>query len=118
MADQESGTEIPGLTLSQYDIVNAKSLDESFAAIPAFCGLIAGFEAFVINEYVEKEIKDEIEYNDEFRAGLFIFIVSFALNVAAAITAFLFGLFVKERTYKECFMTRIIVFHPYFIVIV
>lgn len=64
---------------------------------------IAGFEAFVIstNTFWEKEIKDEIEYNDEFRAGLFIFIVSFALLMLLQLSLrfFFWTLCQKEGTY-------------------
>ena len=36
------------------DLRNAKSVKESMDAVNGFCGLMAGFEGFIINEYVKK----------------------------------------------------------------
>ena len=70
--------------------------------------MIVGFEGFIFNDYVIKNGSTTPQYSGVFRAGLFVFIISFTLNAATAITAFLFGLFMKEGTYKEWFMTVVV----------
>ena len=83
---------------------NAKSVKESMDAVHAFCGLMAGFEGFIINEYVnsngnaaehpfdaEGESMYEDPFADTFQWGLFLLTLSFSLNLAAATASFLWG---------------------------
>ena len=39
---------------NKHDLRNARSLKESMDAVHAFCGLMAGFEGFIINDTLRK----------------------------------------------------------------
>lgn len=91
---------------NENDLRNAKSVKESMDAVNGFCGLMAGFQGFIINEYVRMEknpIKDE-ELSSIFKWGLFLLITSFVLNIGAAIASFLWGVFLREGHYRLWFM--------------
>ena len=91
---------------NENDLRNAKSVKESMDAVNGFCGLMAGFQGFIINEYVRMEknpIEDE-ELSSIFKWGLFLLIVSFVLNIGAAIASFLWGVFLREGHYRIWFM--------------
>ena len=89
------------------DLRNAKSVKESMDAVNGFCGLMAGFEGFIINEYVKKNRNsndDDETLSITFQWGLFLLIISFILNIAAATTSFLWGVFLREGHYRIWFM--------------
>jgi len=91
---------------NENDLRNAKSVKESMDAVNGFCGLMAGFQGFIINEYVRMEktpIEDE-ELSSIFKWGLFLLITSFVLNIGAAIASFLWGVFLREGHYRLWFM--------------
>ena len=91
---------------NEHDLRNAKSVKESMDTVHGFCGLMAGFQGFIINEYVRIEknpIEDE-ELSSIFKWGLFLLIVSFVLNIGAAIASFLWGVFLREGHYRIWFM--------------
>ena len=92
---------------TERDEKNALSVKESMDAVHGFCGLMAGFEGFIINEYVQKNGKDDERLSSTFRWGLFLLIISFALNIAAALASFLWGVFLREGHYRLWFMTFI-----------
>jgi hypothetical protein len=95
-------------------LADAKSVKESFDSLNAFCGLMAGFEAFIINDYVNAGgLSDQVffnaagtdvyedEFSEEFKFGLFILIISFCCNLAAAMASFLWGVYLREGMYRE-----------------
>ena len=90
------------------DLRNAKSVKESMDAVNGFCGLMAGFEGFIINEYVKKNQNSNDDDDDKlsitFQWGLFLLIISFILNIAAATASFLWGVFLREGHYRLWFM--------------
>ncbi len=94
---------------NKHDLRNARSLKESMDAVHGFCGLMAGFEGFIINEYVKKNSGTQGEEEDAlstvFQWGLCLLIISFILNVAAATASFLWGVFLREGHYRLWFMT-------------
>ena len=87
-----------------YDLQNAKSVKESMDAVHGFCGLMAGFEGFIINDYVKKSDYDDENFSIGFQWGLFLLIISFILNIAAATASFLWGVFLREGHYRLWFM--------------
>lgn len=92
---------------NKHDLQNAKSVKESMDAVHGFCGLMAGFEGFIINEYVRKspaprDADDDLSVT--FQWGLCLLITSFILNVAAATASFLWGVFLREGHYRLWFM--------------
>ena len=91
---------------NENDLRNAKSVKESMDAVHGFCGLMAGFQGFIINEYVrmEKKPNEDEELSSIFKWGLFLLIVSFILNIGAAIASFLWGVFLREGHYRLWFM--------------
>ncbi len=90
-----------------HDLQNARSLKESMDAVHGFCGLMAGFEGFIINDYVQKKPKpeDDDALSIAFQWGLCLLIISVILNVAAATASFLWGVFLREGHYRLWFMT-------------
>ena len=91
---------------NENDLRNAKSVKESMDAVNGFCGLMAGFQGFIINEYVriEKNPREDEELSSIFKWGLFLLITSFVLNIGAAIASFLWGVFLREGHYRLWFM--------------
>jgi len=91
---------------NEHDLRNAKSVKESMDAVNGFCGLMAGFQGFIINEYVrmEKNPSEDEELSSIFKWGLFLLITSFVLNIGAAIASFLWGVFLVEGHYRLWFM--------------
>ena len=91
---------------NENDLRNAKSVKESMDAVNGFCGLMAGFQGFIINEYVrmEKNPNENEELSSIFKWGLFLLITSFVLNIGAAIASFLWGVFLREGHYRLWFM--------------
>ena len=91
---------------NEHDLRNAKSVKESMDTVHGFCGLMAGFQGFIINEYVriEKNPNEDEELSSIFKWGLFLLIVSFVLNIGAAIASFLWGVFLREGHYRIWFM--------------
>tara|TARA_B100001173_G_scaffold311740_1_gene329986 strand:+ start:1211 stop:1888 length:678 start_codon:yes stop_codon:yes gene_type:complete len=91
---------------NENDLRNAKSVKESMDAVNGFCGLMAGFQGFIINEYVrmEKTPREYEELSSIFKWGLFLLITSFVLNIGAAIASFLWGVFLREGHYRLWFM--------------
>jgi hypothetical protein len=106
--------------ITEEELKDAKSIKESMDCLNAFCGLMAGFEAFIINEYVNSDgLSDSVVFNaagtdvyeeaytNEFKFGLFILIISFCFNLAAAMGSFLWGVFLREGIYRVWFRTVI-----------
>jgi hypothetical protein len=90
---------------NEYDLQNAKSVKGSMDSVHGFCGLMAGFQGFIINEYVKMDKHPEDnELSSIFKWGLFLLIVSFILNIASAILSFLWGVFLIEGHYRLWFM--------------
>ena len=91
---------------NEHDLRNAKSVKESMDTVHGFCGLMAGFQGFIINEYVrmEKNPNENEELSSIFKWGLFLLITSFVLNIGAAIASFLWGVFLREGHYRLWFM--------------
>tara|TARA_B100001175_G_scaffold126498_1_gene107611 strand:+ start:152 stop:829 length:678 start_codon:yes stop_codon:yes gene_type:complete len=91
---------------NEHDLRNAKSVKESMDTVHGFCGLMAGFQGFIINEYVrmEKTPREYEELSSIFKWGLFLLITSFVLNIGAAIASFLWGVFLREGHYRLWFM--------------
>lgn len=103
--------------LSEVQLENALSVKESMDSIHSFCGLMAGFTGFIINEYVNSggyasEVPFDADgdavykepFTGTFKWGLFLLVMSFSMNLAAAVAAFLWGVFLREGTYREWFM--------------
>ena len=91
---------------NENDLRNAKSVKESMDSVHGFCGLMAGFQGFIINEYVrmEKKPNEDEELSSIFKWGLFLLIISFVLNIGAAIASFLWSVFLREGHYRLWFM--------------
>ena len=71
---------------------------------------MAGFEGFIINEYVNQsgappDDDGQDSISTIFQIGLGLLIFSFVLNVATAMSSFLWGVFIREGTYQPWFMT-------------
>ena len=91
---------------NEHDLQNARSIKESMDSVHGFCGLMAGFQGFIINEYVRiDKYPEENELSSIFKWGLFLLIVSFILNITSAIISFLWGVFLIEGHYRLWFMT-------------
>lgn len=106
VAPAEDADGIPsGCAWDDTELENAKSVKESMDAIHGFTGLMAGFEGFIINEYINQDgTPDSANFSWTFEFGLWLLIMSFVLNLAAAMAAFLFGVFIREGIYRPWFM--------------
>ena len=62
---------------NEHDLRNAKSVKESMDTVHGFCGLMAGFQGFIINEYVrmEKKPNEDEELSSIFKWGLFLSLI-------------------------------------------
>merc|ERR1712070_148896 len=90
------------------ELRNAKATHNSMGAVHGFAGLMAGFQGFIINEYVNVSGKpDEGTMDSVFEWGLFLMIISFALHIQSAILGFLWGVFIQEGLWRDWFMTRL-----------
>jgi hypothetical protein len=77
----------------------------SFDQVLAFCGLMAGFLGFIINEYAgPARAGTSKNYSDTFSFGLFFLIMAFMMNVAAAIVSFYFGIYLRNGFYRQWFL--------------
>uniref|UniRef100_A0A7S4LLK5 Transmembrane protein n=1 Tax=Eutreptiella gymnastica TaxID=73025 RepID=A0A7S4LLK5_9EUGL len=77
---------------------NAKSLKEVLDLCGSFAGLFAGFEGFIINEYVDgKELPVNI------KVGLFLLVISFCLNVCTSTLAIVTGICLRSGLYRKWF---------------
>jgi len=89
---------------------SAKATFNTMNSIHGFAGLMAGFQGFIINEYVNvtgKSSDTSDKLDPIFEWGLFLMAISFALHIQSAILAFLWGLFIQEGLWRPWFMTRV-----------
>ena len=89
----------------QAKVILAKSFMASFDQVLAFCGLMAGFLGFIINEYSGPARAGRSKnYSQTFSWGLFFLIMAFMMNVAAAIVSFYFGIYLRNGLFRQWFL--------------